>query len=228
MKYNIFEIFDSIEGEGKRAGELTTFIRFYGCNLRCDWCDTKYSYNNATYTEMTLDDILRQVVIFNHHNVTITGGEPLIQKNIKELLYELYSKGYDINIETNGSINIKDFFILNSEQVWFTVDYKSKSSLMQEHMHENDFLSLRKCDVLKFVVGNQEELNDAYLFLKRLGYDNRYFYARSEPLIYFSPIFGKIKPVEIVEFLKSKEMNYRTRVQIQLHKIIWEPEKRGV
>ncbi len=125
---NVIEKFTSINGEGLRQGELALFIRFSGCNLRCPYCDTLYSYINPKYTNESVDSLVEYAVKENIKNITLTGGEPLLQKDIKELMIKLSNKGFNIEVETNGSINIKDF--KDIKNVSFTLDSKTPSSLM--------------------------------------------------------------------------------------------------
>lgn len=207
-KLKVNEIFNSIDGEGKRTGELATFIRLTGCNLRCTYCDTTYAFHEGT--EWTVDDIVNKVA---YKNVTITGGEPLCQ-DLHELIEKL--DAHDINIETNGSIGIGPY--LKYDHVFFTIDYKCSTSGMIQSMLMDNFTNLRKRDVLKFVVGDLGDLQEA----KRITEQYRPLSA-----IYISPVFGKIKPVEIVDFMKRNKM-LDWKVQVQLHKIIWEPTARGV
>ena len=214
--YKVVEIFMSIEGEGKRMGLPTTFIRLYGCNLNCSYCDTRYACENKEYVEMDLYEIIGTVRRFNVNNVTITGGEPLIQEDIVELVYMLAKEGFDINIETNGSVQIPSelrFF----ENVFFTVDYKSPSSGMEEEMILQD---LNKRDVLKCVVSDEKDL------LKMAEKLNKTYYTKKEN-IFVSPVFGKISPTTIAEFIMKYNLDY-VKVQVQLHKILWDPNKRGV
>ena len=206
------EIFDSIEGEGKRAGSLVTFIRLTGCNLRCSYCDTQYAFNEGEL--FSVSKIAEQV---NRHRVTITGGEPLMQDNIRFLLDALH--GHEVNIETNGSIDIEPFFCY--PQVFFTVDYKCYTSCMSSAMLSKNFDILRKRDVLKFVIGSTIDLEQARRF-----YTKHYNVLRNR-IIYVSPVFGQIEPVKIVEYIKENKL-YNWRVQIQLHKVIWPPDTRGV
>lgn len=234
--YKVLEIFSSIDGEGRRAGELVTFIRFSGCSLRCTWCDTSYSQNGTEGTYMTLDDIRSKIYEFGNRNITVTGGEPLIQHNIDDLFEILLLEGFDINVETNGNHNIDKYICGDFKQrfsqdkwnevknhLWFTMDYKSRSSGMQSHMDVNRFLLLRDIDVLKFVVGSEEELKDALGVIQFIRNHNVHCY------VYFSPVFGMIEPYKIVDFMKEhKEDMDKVRVQLQLHKIIWDPNKREV
>lgn len=213
MKVN--EIFYSIEGEGRRAGMPCVFIRLFGCNLNCSYCDTRYSCSGEDYTEMSIEEILKRVKKYNCPNVTVTGGEPLIHKDINTLLEELSAKDYQVNVETNGSIIPPSH---NDSNIFYTVDYKTYSSGMTDRMNPKTFSTMSIFDVLKFVVGSREDLDQAYDFVK-----NNNIIAD----IYVSPIFGQIEPKEIVEYLKEHHLNF-WKVQLQLHKYIWEPQKRGV
>lgn len=227
--YNISEIFGSIEGEGKRTGELTTFIRFYGCNLRCSWCDSSYSYTNNDYTKMTLQEIITKVKEIGYRNITITGGEPLIQQDIQILINTLCSDKYYVNIETNGSVDISTFRFVGYNNLFFTMDYKCPSSNMNSHMLLQNYKALNKNDVVKFVVADTQDLNKAYAFIKDLKY--MYNMANTQeveyPLFYISPVFEKIELKDMVQYMKDKNME-GVRLQVQLHKIIWDPDKRGV
>ena len=215
----VLEIFYSIDGEGKRAGELTTFIRLAGCNLRCVWCDTAYSHDCNAGQEMCIDAIIKEVEKYGCKNITVTGGEPLIHKDIDILLQKLSKLGYDINIETNGSISIEKYLNAKYKNVWFTMDYKTTSSGMNSKMKQKHYMQLRKQDVLKMVVGSNKDLNEAYKVIKEC--------SQNKNLFYLSPVFGMIEPVQIVEFMKKKQL-YNVRIQLQLHKIIWDKDKRCV
>ena len=210
------EIFSSIEGEGIRTGQLVTFIRLYGCNLNCSYCDTRYSCENGDYKIMTVLDILAEVERLNISRVTLTGGEPLIHPFVGELINALIDEGYEVNIETNGSIDIYPYTL--KENVIITMDYKSISSGENSKMNPANLGYLREQDVLKFVVGNKEDLADMKDVIKNYN---------PKSSIFVSPIFNQIEISEIVEFIKDNKLN-EVRVQVQLHKIIWEPNKRGV
>ena len=226
--YKVIEIFKSIDGEGKRAGEVTTFIRLSGCNLACAWCDTAYSQSGTCGIMTTLPEIINEVESLNCKNITLTGGEPLIHNEVDNLIMELITLGYDVNVETNGSVDPSKY-ILDEEynnklgKVWFTIDYKSKSSKMQDKMNIKHFINLRDEDVIKFVVGSKEELEDAAFFIASLE-----SVLEHKPYIYFSPVFNMIEPVEIVNFMIGRNFSSKCRIQLQLHKIIWDPNTIGV
>lgn len=221
--FYINEVFDSIEGEGKRAGQLTTFVRLNGCNLTCSYCDTMYAHGIDTEKDLwQVQDILDRL---HYRNVTITGGEPLVHyKTLPSLLTavnKLQNRYHEVNIESNGSMPIRDYLSFND--VFFTLDYKCKSSGMNHTMHLPNFEVVRPCDVVKFVVGSIDDMQEAAAVYK-------YFkLSRLAGNVYLSPVFGSIEPAEIVEFMKAPERKgFDWRIQLQLHKFIWSPEKRGV
>lgn len=214
----VVEKFVSINGEGLRSGELAVFIRFANCNLRCSYCDTKYSFINPIYTEDSIDEIVEYVKSTGVKNVTLTGGEPLIQNEIKELMIELSNIGNRIEIETNGSINIAPY--LNIPNVTFTLDYKLKGSGMEKYMDLTNYDLLRKNDVIKFVVSDYDDLEKTKEIIKKYDLINK-----ANCLI--SPVWGRIEFEEIVNFLKDNKLN-DVKMQLQIHKIIWDKDKRGV
>ena len=209
----VVEIFKSIDGEGIRVGYPVTFIRLAGCNLRCNYCDTKYSYENEKFTEMTPQEIYIQVYKLGGKRITLTGGEPLIHKDVKVLVNLLIQKGYEVNIETNGSVDITLFL---DKHTIITMDYKCAGSGMEDKMLLDNISKLRKQDVLKFVVSDDNDLDT----VQRI-------YQNTKATVYISPVFGRIEPKQIVEYMLEHNME-NCRVQVQLHKIIWNPEERGV
>lgn len=213
---NVIEIFDSIDGEGIYTGCLATFIRLAGCNLRCRYCDTKYSFTGGT--KMSIDEIIEQVDAIGNKHITLTGGEPLIHREVEKLINRLCEKGYTVNIETNGSVNIVPY---QFENTVITMDYKTISSGENGHMCDNYIKLLRTKDVLK-IVCNEDDFEDIEQMLKRV---------KPRAQIFISPIFNEIKPKMLVNFskrLRDKGICDNVRVQIQLHKIIWKPDARGV
>lgn len=223
----VIEIFKSIDGEGIRTGLPVTFIRLEGCNLRCSYCDTKYSYDDAKYEEMSVEQVIFAVTLLGLDKVTLTGGEPLIHEDVDKLVAALTKLGIEVNIETNGSVNLRDFHskiekLGNTDKLIYTVDYKSKSSRMSKLMVEDniDFVGeFHSNNVIKFVVGSQEDLEQCAEIVERKAPKSR---------VFISPVFGKITPKEIVEFVLTKPHMKECTVQVQLHKIIWDPEVRGV
>lgn len=209
MKVN--EIFLSIQGEGKSTGYPTIFIRFSGCNLRCSYCDTKYSYDEGT--DMTPEEIYNQIKTYDFKRICITGGEPLLQDEIHKLLDML--REYEVNIETNGSVDISKFKLEDEHR--YTMDMKVPSSFESEKMRHSNFNFLRESDEIKFVIGSRDD----YEWTKNI-IDK--YYKRG--MITLSPIFQEIDPKEIINWILEDGLD--VRFQIQIHKVIWNPEDRGV
>lgn len=217
----VVEIFNSIDGEGKRAGLPTTFIRLFGCNLKCDYCDSQYAcvetkQINKPYKVMSSEEIVQQVKYLGCDNITITGGEPLIHSGVDGLITALLNEGCWVNVETNGTtiprVQTED------GQLFYTMDYKTNASGESDKMSVSALGSLGQDDVLKFVVGSFEDLEQSLEVVERLT---------PKAQIYVSPVFGKIEPAQIVEFMKKHKL-WGWKVQLQLHKYIWNKDKRGV
>lgn len=220
MSFKVVEIFESINGEGMRAGELAVFVRMKGCNLSCNYCDTMWANEaDCEFEEMTADRIVERVKKSGIKNVTLTGGEPLLQKDADKLL-KLFSDEKDIRveIETNGSVNLSPF--LKYENTSFTMDYKLPESDMEKYMDLENFKILRKKDTLKFVASSVNDLKKAKDIIEKYDLIDRVN-------IIFSPVFGKIELTDIVDFLKDNKLN-DVRMQLQMHKFIWSPDERGV
>lgn len=226
----ISEIFDSIDGEGVRAGELCTFIRVVGCNLRCSYCDTMYAVEPEKYSgtrprEMSVSEILSHVNR-SFKRVTLTGGEPLLFPESVQLVNRLCDMGYEVNIETNGACDLVGFtnLIRSPENMFFTVDFKLPSSGEMYAMRLSNFDSLRPKDVLKFVIGSDEDLSVAV----SLAHNAVQKYKDNMPYIYCGTVFGKFELKAVInEFMKDPTLS-NVRFQIQMHKIIWQPDERGV
>ena len=220
MTYKIVEIFHSIEGEGKRAGKPATFIRLAGCNLRCTYCDTTYAFGD-TFQTSTLKNILKRLP---YPLVTLTGGEPLATPDVELLVEELLWEGKEVNIETNGSVDISPLMqhlqtLASTPAMFFTMDYKLPSSGVTAHMHLPNFQKLRPWDVLKFVVGNQEDVEHMIHFIESLT---------TTPQIYIGAVHGQFDPKHLVEIILKTPSLAKATLQLQLHKVIWDPNERGV
>ena len=218
----VAENFISINGEGTRAGELAVFVRFTGCNLRCSYCDTMWANEpGCPYEEMSPAQICEYVRSTGIKNVTLTGGEPLLQKDMDKLISLLISKcGVRVEIETNGAVDLRPFAELPEGRPLFTMDYKLPSSGYEDRMIAENFSVLEKEDTVKFVSGSRADLERAGEIIEKYGLLDRCH-------VYFSPVFGRIEPAEIVDFMLNKRMN-KARIQIQMHKVIWDPNARGV
>lgn len=219
--YKVVELFVSINGEGRRAGELAIFVRFAGCNLNCSYCDTSWANKeDVQYTLMSKEDIYEQIKKANVKNVTLTGGEPLLQKDVKALLEYLgEQKGLRLEIETNGSIDV-ELFRTKENSPSFTIDYKLPGSDMEQKMCLKNFEQVRAADTVKFVCSSREDLLKAKEIIEIYNLDKK-------AAVYLSPVFGRIDPQDMVAFMIENNMN-NIKLQLQLHKFIWDPEKRGV
>jgi len=222
MKIN--EIFCSLNGESARTGKRTVFVRTFGCNLRCSYCDTMYAVEGNDYTDMTIEEIKEKVDSFHCNRVTLTGGEPMIQKDMMDLIYLLDGdccRLYDIEIETNGAVDLTELVKARrdreiSDSLLITMDWKCPTSGMLDEMVENNLSLLSDTDVVKYVVGSIADLDEAMRV-----------HSLTRAQLYLSPVFGKIEPKEIAEYLVKGEINDVT-LQIQQHKVIYPPDMRGV
>lgn len=219
-KYKVAEKFVSINGEGTHAGQLAVFIRFCGCNLNCSFCDTTWVNRSDTqYTLMSKEEIVKYIEETGIQNVTLTGGEPLIQDDIKELISNITNKGIYTEIETNGSIDIQKYIDINPRPS-FTLDYKLPGSGMEENMNVDNFSYVALNDTVKFVAG---DMND----LERFKDVIQKYKLVDKCNVYLSPVYGKISLEMMVDFMKKNCLN-GVNLQLQMHKIIWDPNKRGV
>lgn len=218
--FTVTEYFTSINGEGPRSGELSVFVRFRGCNLCCSFCDTRWSCTDSAPARlMSADDIVDKVIKTGIKNVTLTGGEPLLQKELYVLTDSLIGLSRRVEIETNGSLPIEALAKRKLRPV-FTMDYKLPSSGMEDKMCTDNFAFLKAQDTVKLVVGSREDLERAKEIINKYELTKRCH-------VYFSPSFNKIEPKEIVSFMVENKLN-DVRLQLQIHKFIWEPDMRGV
>lgn len=220
-EYKVVEMFTSINGEGTKAGQLAVFVRLQGCNLNCSYCDTKWANEkDAPFRIMTEDEIVKAVLDTGVSNVTLTGGEPLLQKDVDILLERFgVEERLSVEVETNGSVSIGKY-AGKSYRPSMTMDYKLPSSGMEDKMCLENYSYIEEKDTVKFVCGSREDLEKAYEVICR--YD-----LTEKCHVYLSPVFGKIQPVDMVDFMKEKNLN-GVNLQLQLHKFIWSVDERGV
>ena len=220
-RYKVVEIFESINGESKRAGQLALFVRFKGCNLDCSYCDTKWANSSDTkYTLLSEDEIYNIALESKIKNITLTGGEPLLQDNIGVLLEKLLFDGnFNVEIETNGSVSLEEFR-KNFNTLSFTMDYKLPASNMEHQMNLDNFRYISYNDTVKFVTSNITDLESSREIMEK-------YHLIGRCAIYLSPVYGEINLQDMVEFMKKHKMN-GVNLQLQLHKIIWDPNAKGV
>lgn len=220
-RFEVVEKFVSINGEGQRAGQLAVFIRFKGCNLNCVYCDTKWANEpSVPFEELTEDEIYDYIKSTGVKNVTLTGGEPLMRDDIDILLERLAADNtLNVEIETNGSVSIEPFAKLDKRPS-FTLDYKLGGSGMERFMKTENYGFLQRNDTVKFVVSSKDDLERAEEIIAEYELDKKCG-------VYLSAVFGKIEPADIVSFMIEKKLN-DVNLQLQMHKFIWDPNKRGV
>ncbi len=200
---DICEIFYSIQGETSFVGRPAVFIRLAGCNLRCRWCDTVFARKSGKIKEISL--ILREICHYNCPLVVITGGEPLIQRNVYKLMKNLISEGYCVLFETNGSKDISSV----PADVLIILDIKTPSSGETKKMNFSNMEKLKKIDEVKFVISDQNDFDWSLETLKK--------YPNDAAEILFSPAGGCISFEKLLEVVKKKIPS--ARVQANIHKI---------
>lgn len=201
---NVCEMFRSLQGEGVMIGLPTYFVRLTGCNLACRWCDTKYS-NEEEGESMSVDDIID--IVKDDRIICITGGEPLLQDDVYELMERLLQMDKVIVLETNGSIDLSK--VPKHKDLMISMDVKCPSSEMEDSIHMPNIALLKPTDQLKFVIGNGDDLEYSLEFMAS---------NKADCNIVFCPVGGMdIEPLaeEVVE------RRLDVRVLPQLHKIIW-------
>jgi 7-carboxy-7-deazaguanine synthase len=219
LAVRINEIFLSVQGESSSIGLPTIFVRTGGCNIRCTYCDTPYALTTHGSVKMTVDEVMAAVRAHRVKRVCLTGGEPLIQPRaeLQELLDKLAGEGYELSIETSGSIPIEPFH-LHERQRWI-LDMKVPSSGESGSMHFESLRFLRPHDEVKFVVGTREDFDWSIQLIAEHGLHQRL-------QLLFSPIWDSVTPRELTDWVLQS--GFDARVQVQLHKIIWDPATRGV
>jgi len=214
MSLLINEIFYSIQGESLSTGRPCVFIRLSGCNLRCSYCDTTYAFNDGY--EFEIENIENEIAKYKCSLVEITGGEPLLKKETPGLISHLLSKGYEVMLETNGSLDVG---YVNAECIKI-MDVKCPSSNESEKNRFENLSLLTEKDQIKFVIGDRNDYEYAIKTIKRTP---AYFF---ENHILFSPVHGIMSPKKLAEWILSDHL--KVRLHLQIHKIIWPDVERGV
>ena len=213
MSLKINEIYYSVQGESTHSGCPCIFIRLTYCNLRCSYCDTEYAFYDGKDMEIT--DIMSEIKRWECNLVEVTGGEPLFQDECIDLLNELVNSNYEVMLETGGSLSISDV----PKKVVKIVDFKCPSSGMVKKNLWSIVDDLQAHDEVKFVIGNREDFDWAKDRITEYSLDKIC-------TLLFSPTFGEIDPQQIVEWILDE--NLPVRMQLQMHKMIWSPEEKGV
>ncbi len=213
MSLKINEIYYSVQGESTHAGRPCIFIRLTYCNLRCSYCDTEYAFYDGKDMEITY--IMSEIKRWDCNLVEVTGGEPLFQDECIDLLNELVNSNYEVMLETGGSLSISDV----PKKVVKIVDFKCPSSGMVKKNLWSIVDDLQAHDEVKFVIGNREDFDWAKDRITEYSLDKIC-------TLLFSPTFDEIDPQQIVEWILDE--NLPVRMQLQMHKMIWSPEEKGV
>jgi 7-carboxy-7-deazaguanine synthase len=211
-KAQVTEIFASLQGESSWAGLPCVFVRLTGCPLRCAWCDTRYAYTGGE--EWTVGEIVRKVQTFGLPLVEVTGGEPLAQDACIPLLGELLKAGFRVLLETSGSVDIGPV----PEDVIRIVDVKCPGSGEENRNFWENLKKLRSRDEVKFVIRDVVDYDYARDVIGRFGLDGRNG-------ILLSPVRGELVPAQLSEWMLRDHLN--ARLNLQLHKIIWDPSAQG-
>ncbi len=208
----ICELFKSIQGESSFAGYPFIFVRFTGCNLRCSYCDTAYAYEGGY--EISEERLLRKISAFGIGSVTITGGEPLLQKGVFSLIDALVQQDYTVLVETNGTLDISP---LNSRAIRI-LDIKCPGSGESKKNNWENLKRLTDRDEIKFVITNRDDYEWAKQVMQTFSLDGRF-------TIHLSPAHGILNPDILASWILEDSL--KIRLNLQLHKYIWKDRKRG-
>ena len=213
-RLRITEIFHSIQGESSHVGRPSYFVRLTGCNLRCTWCDSEYTFQGGDW--MGFDEIFARLDAFPDCDlVEVTGGEPMLQANVTTFMRECLDRGLQVMIETGGSLDLSDV----PEEVVKIVDLKAPGSGEVDRNLWSNLPLLKAWDEVKIVVADRADYEWAVDVCRREELFDRH-------VVHFSPVFGKLPPRLLAEWMLADGVP--ARLQLQVHKFIWDPDARGV
>ncbi len=210
----VHEIYRSLQGESTFAGLPCVFVRTSVCDLRCKWCDTPHAFTQGE--RLTRDDIFEQVLEFGTPLVELTGGEPLLQAEVLPLMTALADAGKTVLLETSGAHDIADV----DRRVHIIMDLKCPDSGEEHRNRWQNLAALKPTDEIKFVIASQSDFTWAVTAIREHRLDERF-------TCLLSAVFGTIELRELAEWLLAAKLD-RVRMQLQMHKFIWEPTARGV
>lgn len=209
----IHEIYRSVQGESSFAGLPCVFVRTAVCDSRCVWCDTPHAFTQGT--SLSLEEVLRRVREFRTPLVEVTGGEPLLQAEVLPLMTALADEGFTVLLETSGAHDVGPL----DPRVHIILDLKCPDSGEVERNFWPNLESLKPTDEIKFVLASRADFDWTEDTIRRHGLERRF-------RILLSPVFGKVEPLHLAGWLL--ESGLQVRLQLQLHKILWDPQARGV
>ncbi len=213
-RLRITEIFHSIQGESSHTGRPSYFVRLTGCNLRCTWCDSEYTFQGGEW--MTFDEIFDKLDAFPSCDlVEVTGGEPMLQKNVTTFMQECLDRGLEVMVETGGSLSLADV----PQEVRKIVDLKAPGSGEHEKNLWENLSILQSWDEIKFVIADFGDFEWAKDVCERED-------LLAKHVVHFSPVFGKLHPRLLAEWILAEGIP--ARLQLQAHKFVWDPDARGV
>ena len=207
------EIFHSIQGESSHMGRPCVFVRLTFCNIRCSYCDTEYAFYDGRV--MSVEEVVKAVEGYCCKFVEITGGEPLAQANVHELMERLSDEGYEVALETGGSLDIGKV----DRRVKRIVDFKCPSSNMEKKNFWDNVRHLKQGDEVKFVIGDREDYEWAKQMIQQ-------YQIHTRCLILMAVVFDRLPPAQLAAWILEDKLD--VRFQLQMHKYIWHPETRGV
>ena len=208
----IFEIFYSLQGESSRVGLPTIFIRLSGCPMRCHYCDTAYAFQGGSM--MAIDEIMETIKKYDTRYVTVTGGEPLAQKEVLSLLKVLADQNYEVSLETGGGLSIKEV----DPRIKIILDIKTPESGEEKKNYWDNLNLIHSKDEIKFVLCSREDYDWAKKILNQ-------YKLTEKCAVLFSPVYQKLNTTDLGNWILEDQLP--VRMQIQLHKLLW-GEKPGV
>lgn len=209
------EVYTSVQGEGTRAGRPCAFVRLTGCGLRCSWCDTTYAFHEGA--RRAVDDVAREVIALGLPLVLLTGGEPLEQEGALELARRLCDAGHEVTVETGGHVDTSSL----DPRVVRILDVKCPGSGMSKRNRLENLALLRREDEVKFVVADRADVDFALDVIRRHD-----LVAKGCALL-FSPVHGQLDAAALSAWLVAERIP-TSRLNLQLHKLIWPAATRGV
>ena len=207
LTLRITEIFYSLQGEARTVGCPTVFIRLTGCPLRCGYCDTAYAFTGGEIKSIA--EVLDTVASYQPRFITVTGGEPLAQKNCLALLTALCDKDYDVSLETSGALDVSEV----DARVSKVMDLKTPSSSEMHRNHYDNISHLLPHDQVKFVIGDRTDYEWATQQIQK------YDLVKKVSEILFSPVYKQIEPQQLAQWILDDHLP--VRLQMQMHKLIW-------